>query len=170
MRELEALNNIRYFEAPSEEYFVPEDGKSSRSIFIAGGITGCEEWQFKTSARILENTKDDVCVFNPRRKNFVMEPGSSEKQIEWEFHHLRHAHCILFWFAPRQMQPIVLYELGAHSNAKERKPIFVGVHVKYPRYEDVLIQTKLIRPEIKIFHTLTGLENQVIDYFNKGGV
>ena len=55
------------------------------TLFLAGGITGVEDWQ----SRAVESLKDlDIAVCNPRRKNFKQfkdEAGfvESQKQIQW---------------------------------------------------------------------------------------
>lgn len=134
---------MKYVEAPQDYEYQLNDGQS---IFLAGGITGCPDWQAAVR-RELKNTR--WTVFNPRRANFPMhDPSAAEEQIRWEHTHLRLAHVILFWFPAEAIQPIALYELGAWTMT--RKAIFVGVHPNYPRRQDVEIQTRLARPEIKV--------------------
>jgi len=73
---------------------------------------------------------------------------------------------IQFWFPQETLCPIVLYELGAWS--KTNKPIFVGVHPEYKRRQDVEIQTKLARPEVKIVFSLENLAKQIRDFASIG--
>jgi len=51
--------------------------------------------------------------------------------------------------------PITLYELGTWLMTD--KPLFVGVHPAYARRLDVEIQTRLVRPEVKIVYSLAAL-------------
>jgi hypothetical protein len=138
---------VIYVEAPNTY-----DGEG-RSVFLAGGITGCPDWQADV-VKMLTDT--DLVLFNPRRVDFpIHDPGASQKQIQWEHDHLRKADAILFWFPCETMCPIVLYELGAWSMMG--KPLFVGVHSDYSRRRDVEIQTSLARPDVSIFYGLEDL-------------
>ena len=133
------------------------------SVFLAGGITRCPDWQ-QEMRRILADF--DLVVLNPRRKNFpIHDPGAAEEQIAWEYTHLRAADAILFWFPCETICPIVLYELGAWSMTN--KPIFVGVHPDYKRRQDVEIQTRLVRPEVEVVFTLQDLALRVATW--RGG-
>ena len=135
----------------------------NKSIFFAGGITGCSDWQ----TELKEKLKDlDIIIYNPRRKDFpIHDPTAAQAQITWEFQHLRKADAISFWFGPETMQPIVLFELG--SWVVSNKPIVVGVDPKYQRKQDVEIQTKLARPELKIVSSLDKLSDQIFKLFNE---
>ena len=128
-----------------------------KSIFLAGGITGCPNWQ-QEMKQMLKDT--DLILLNPRRANFpIHDPNAANEQITWEHKHLSKAGAILFWFAKETIQPIVLYELGAWSMTD--KTIFVGVHPEYPRRQDVEIQTSLVRPNVKIVYSLQALSQQI---------
>lgn len=123
------------------------------SVFLAGGISGCPDWQTKVVNFL---TPYDIAVFNPRRKRFPMDkPEEAEAQIVWEFEHLNKADIILFWFCKDTLCPIVLYELGAHI--KDNKPICVGVEPGYQRERDVKIQAKLARPDMQIVDSIDEL-------------
>ena len=63
----------------------------------------------------------DLTLLNPRRKSFPIDiPGEAFRQISWEFHALRAATEILFWFPCETLCPIVLYELGAWSMMNQK--------------------------------------------------
>lgn len=147
---------MRYIECPK----VYDGGNGTlNSLFLAGGITGCRDWQ----AELVEMLKDEkhLVILNPRRKNFpIDDTNSSRAQIEWEYKHLGMASAVSFWFPKETLCPITLYELGKQS-AHYFKPIMVGVHPKYKRREDVEIQTKLIRPEVRIAKSLEGLAQEI---------
>ncbi len=143
-----------YIEAP--EKF---DGEG-KSIFCAGGITGCPDWQAEMVKLLCSS---DWTILNPRRANFPIDnPKASQEQIEWEYKHLRLAQAILFWFPQESICPIVLYELGAWSMTQ--KPLFIGIHPNYPRRQDVEIQTSLVRPDINIAYSLEELARQILDF------
>lgn len=135
---------------------------SPTSIFMAGGITNCPDWQ-QDMRELLSNT--NLTLLNPRRVDFpIHDPDAAKAQITWEHIHLRKANAILFWFPHETLCPIVLYELGAWSIGS--KQIFVGVHPEYQRRQDVEIQTHLVRKDFKIVYSLEGLANQVIEWNN----
>jgi Nucleoside 2-deoxyribosyltransferase like len=143
----------RYVECPAEY----ERSGEEQSLFLAGGITGCIDWQ-QQMRRLLEPSA--LVLVNPRRGTYDFgDPAAAEFQIGWEFRHLRQVSAILFWFAAEQIQPISLYELGAWSMSS--KPIFVGVDPGYPRRQDVIVQTRLVRPEVQVVDSLEALARQV---------
>lgn len=146
---------MEYIEAPI--HYWPKRG--DLSVFLAGGITGCPDWQ-QEMRHLLGQTR--LHVLNPRRADFpIGDPDAAMEQITWEHDHLRQASGILFWFPCETLCPIVLYELGAWSMALGT-PIFVGVHPDYVRLQDVRIQTHLIRPEVHIAADLEALADQVV--------
>jgi hypothetical protein len=140
---------MRYVECP--EIYPLLDNK--RGLFLAGGITGCPDWQSEIVV-LLGDT--DWVVFNPRRKNFpIDDPDVATEQIKWEYDHLRKASTILFWFPYQAICPIALYELGAWSMTE--KPMYIGMHPEYERRKDVEVQTGLVRPDVVIVYTLEDL-------------
>lgn len=143
-----------YVEAPNT---CKEDG---RSIFIAGGITGCENWQNK----LVDSLKyEKIIIYNPRRNGMQKrDKDIKEEQITWEYNHLRKADAISFWFPGRGQCPITLYELGAWSMTE--KQIFVGVDKDFWRKADVEFQTKLVRPDIVPVNRLSDLSKQIKDW------
>jgi hypothetical protein len=127
------------------------------SVFLAGGITGCPDWQ-QEIASLLKDT--DLLVLNPRRKEFPMNDDQAARiQIKWEYQHLRAADAILFWFPKESVCPIALYELGAWSMTN--KTIFVGVHPDYERRLDIEIQIGLRKPGVGIVYSLSELADQI---------
>jgi hypothetical protein len=143
---------MKYIEA-SNTYNGPE-----KSLFLAGGISGCPDWQADV-VRMLAET--NLVLLNPRRKDFPMDdPSQADFQIKWEHAHLRKASAVLFWFPCETLCPITLYELGAWSMTE--KPLFVGIHPNYARRQDVEVQTQLARPEIGIAYSLQELAGQVL--------
>ena len=73
---------------------------------------------------------------------------------------------ILYWFSRGSLNPISLYELGLHGNSQLKTKIFIGIDPEYERKLDVVIQTRLSRPEIEIVYSLDELADQIIKYYN----
>ncbi len=131
----------------------------SRKIFLAGGITGCNNWQ-KYIIDNLRNENDNLILFNPRRNNFdITDKSIEEKQIKWEFKHINYI-CdqVLFWFCEETLCPIVLYELGTQICCDS---LYLGIHPNYKRKRDIEIQSKLINPKIKISYSLDELIERI---------
>lgn len=60
----------------------PQEMDESRpSVFLAGGITGCQDWQAQMIAA-LKNL--DVVLLNPRRAIWADDPKELRRQIAWE--------------------------------------------------------------------------------------
>jgi len=146
-----------YVEAPNT---IQSDKKS---IFLAGGITGCSDWQ----KEMVKNLGDlDIIVYNPRRENFpIHDPSAAMAQIKWEFDHLRKASMIQFWFGSETIQPIVLFELG--SWVVSNKPIVVGMDSAYQRKQDVIVQTALARPDVNVVYSLKDLTSEIFKTINE---
>jgi len=141
---------MEYIEAPN---FIDTD---KRSLFLAGGISGCRPWQNEILPGL---DKMDITVFNPRRKNFPTDRDVTMEQITWEYSYLRKASVISFWFCRETLCPITLFELGAWLMTN--KPIIIGMDPDYQRRVDIEIQTKLARPEIQIVYSLRELLFQI---------
>lgn len=127
------------------------------SVFLAGGITNCPNWQKVAADWLIDRA---IIPLNPRRDNFpIDDPTASEFQIKWEFRHLHYANAVMFWF-PESVspQPIALYELGYH--AAKGTDIAVGVSPGYLRKFDVYQQLQLSRPKVKV---RTSLSDTLLD-------
>lgn len=147
---------MKYIESPE----IYKNFDSKKSIFLAGGITNCPDWQLEMVERLKNH---DIILLNPRRKKFPINvPTASKEQIQWEFEHMRRADTILFWFPKESICPIALYELGAWCMTD--KLLWIGVHPNYERKVDIEEQTKLARPEIIIAYDLKDLADQVKMY------
>jgi hypothetical protein len=146
-----------YVEAPQ---MLPRT--DSQKLFLAGGISGCIDWQKEA----IEELRDlDILIINPRRKYFDTSRKDIEmEQIRWEFSALQESDIVLFWFPPQTLCPITLYELGKISCSN--KKLFIGVDPDYSRKSDVIIQTGLIRPDVIIVHSIKELVNQTRVYYD----
>ncbi len=137
---------LRYIEAPARY-----DGEAA-SLFLGGGITGCPNWQMRAVLQ-LDAIGSPAVVLNPRRKSYPAgQAEAAREQIAWEYEHLRIADVILFWFCADTVQPIALYELGAHAARGTR--LAVGAHPHYPRRLDVVEQLRHVRPDVTVHESL----------------
>jgi hypothetical protein len=146
---------MHYIEAP-QAY-----NGSEPSLFLAGGITNCPDWQ-KAMVAGLQDLP--LVIFNPRRSPFPQDSNAAREQIEWEYTYLRKATAISFWFPEETLCPITLYELGAWSMTN--KKLFLGVHPNYQRMLDIKVQTALVRPDITIVQTLEELNRSIRSWKN----
>lgn len=163
---------MRYIEALEE--YTPSQGELS--LFLAGGISECNDWQRFVPSRF---SYSNLVLLNPRRANFpIDDPLASEEQIIWEHKHLRLATAIMFWFPCETLCPITLFEygkwLGSHDLTTQgksivslRKQLFVGCHPDYGRKNDLIIQTELERPGLKVHQCLTAVFEEVDNWYAK---
>jgi len=154
---------IRVFEAVTKR-----SGNGYR-LFIAGGVTNCPDWQAELIKKLMNSEIDvDVDIYNPRRKNFpIRDKNASHEQIMWEYDRLKNADMISFWFSRGSLNPISLYELGMWGNSRNSN-IVVGVDEEYERIPDVLIQTKLARPDVTVMLSLDQLAANIVEKINNG--
>eukprot|EP01120_Amphizonella_sp_Union-15-10_P008942 TRINITY_DN3302_c0_g1_i1.p1 TRINITY_DN3302_c0_g1~~TRINITY_DN3302_c0_g1_i1.p1 ORF type:complete len:333 (-),score=48.98 TRINITY_DN3302_c0_g1_i1:54-1052(-) len=158
----EKTPTMNYIECPDE---FDEIGPS---IFLAGGISNCTDWQSYVSKEI-QKILPSLVVLNPRRSNFdLLDTNMTKQQITWEFKHLRKSTAILFWFPSESICPIALYELGTWTILAQQTntKIFIGCDQFYTRKEDLIIQTQLANPSIlPIVESLESLIAQVKDWY-----
>ncbi len=136
------------------------------SLFVAGAITGAEDWQ-TGFARDLSAT--DLTLLNPRRETYnALDPQALREQIRWEHDGLRHASAISFWFPAGALCMISLYELGSWAHWRDPngrpKPLFVAAQPDYARYEDVVIQLELERPDVQVVSSLDELAARILNW------
>lgn len=121
-------------------------------LFLAGGITNCPDWQ-KEAIGYLEDIPG--IALNPRRSGAFTEDIAGE-QIEWEYHALRSAETVLFWFPKETLCPITLLELGVFTQRPQTR-LIVGTDLDYARRFDVIKQLELARPEVRVRHDVEDL-------------
>ena len=139
------MQNGRYVTCP--ETYVKENTRRF-SVFLAGGITGCPDWQQQLKETPLFR-EYPVDFLNPRQPSFdVNNPNATQNQISWEHAHFKVADAVLFWFCAETVQPITLFELGVQLSGN--KPLFIGVNPNYARKQDVILQTRLARPDVSV--------------------
>jgi len=134
--------------------------QSESSIFLAGGISNCPDWQADVADRLSRNTNS--IIYNPRRADFNMEAYEevSREQIRWEFYALRMAKVNLFWFPCETLCPITLFELGAAIPRLHPGALMVGTHPDYQRRFDIIEQSKLAGSPIRVFDDLEELVSE----------
>ncbi|MER5863138.1 nucleoside 2-deoxyribosyltransferase domain-containing protein [Kitasatospora sp. NPDC002040] len=147
-----------YIVAPQS--YLPAPGGPA-AVFLAGGISGCADWQAEAAAALLAA---GLVVINPRRPEglAVDDPERAPAQIAWEHHHLHQQGVFtLFWFpGSGSVQPIALFELGVALG--EGRPLAVGVDPGYLRRLDVHEQLRHARPGLVVHPTLAEVVAQVI--------
>ena len=129
--------------------------KDDIRVFLAGGISNCDNWQEKVIEELKEwetaKNLENVVIDNPRRKHFDIEQDSSEEQIKWEFNKLEKCDIFSIYFCNSEsVQPICMYELGRNIlRMQEKFPddwqvrIVISIEDGYSREQDVLIQSRL---------------------------
>jgi len=122
-------------------------------IFIAGPISGAEDWQ-KQAEKLLENIERDeeLITANPRRPEGIPRVGDiAKEQITWEHRNLQLARVVMFYFVKGSgiITPLELgKELGRGS------PIVLGIDKSFDRPFDIETQALLEQPELPIYRTL----------------
>lgn len=130
------------------------------SIFLAGGITGCPDWQSDVAMKLA--TELPVIVYNPRRiGDLAMNGEDAYRQIHWEHMALNAASMTFFWFPAEGQCMISLFELGKELG--RNSDIVVGVHPGYVRRFDVETQIELEGSGIKIYNNLDFMVDDFID-------
>ena len=122
------------------------------TVFLAGGITNCPDWQSDVIKRLENMGMNRLIVFNPRRENFpINDPSAADEQIAWEFNALQRADIFSMYFSAGDSdQPICMYELGRNIVTMQMKHptdwqnrLIISVEDEYRRHKDVLVQTEL---------------------------
>lgn len=153
---------MRIVTAPDYESY-----EHDKTIFIAGGISGCPDWQ-KEFLECLGFYDPELVCYNPRRSYFNVEDSSvSTDQIAWERNYLDKADAIVFWFPEETLCPITLFELGV-AIGRGDKEIFVGCHPNYTRKFDVETQLDLAGLRYTMSPTFFQLIASVILWAEEG--
>ena len=129
------------------------------TVFLAGGISGCRDWQKETIEhlyRFVGRDDNQVVVYNPRQENFdVSDPSAASDQITWEYQYLDKVDIFSMYFVGgNQVQPICMYELGRYTNPYDQQVI--SVETDYIRKNDVIIQVALATRGLTTVHDGTS--------------
>lgn len=134
-----------------------------KSLFLAGGITGCPDWQSKIISTLeLSWVSKKHYIYNPRRKDFDASNKDVEfEQISWEYEHLEQCDKMIFWFPCETLCPITLFELGKWCNGN--KILAIGIDPKYQRKADIEVQMSLMNNDIPIVYNLEDLITTILN-------
>jgi hypothetical protein len=157
---------IAYFEAVCD-LNNPSGVLQGKSVFLAGGITNCPDWQSEIVSQLKNIDKNvnrfNLNIYNPRRKTFdITNPKETENQIAWEFAALRKCEYNLFWFSEGSLNPIVLFELGSALERKDIDNLIIGCHLNYERRQDVIHQVACKHPSAPIQTSIRGIVADLI--------
>lgn len=167
----------------NEDDTIPTNKDFDIRCFLAGGITGCDNWQQK----VIKYVKDldiqhalrpynDLMLINPRRENFpIGDPNAAEQQITWEFNALSDDALSIFsmyFCASDSDQPICMYELGRYLTIMKQKypdaymdMVVISVEKGYKRAQDVYYQVKLMsNDQVQIIEDATPEKHAQIIY------
>jgi Nucleoside 2-deoxyribosyltransferase like len=131
---------------------------TNTSVFLAGGISNCPDWQKEVQDMINSDTFD---VINPRREIGFDKTGQiAEEQITWEHRALSIADDYIFWFPKETLCPITLFELGKileRTMNGSDKVILIGWHEEYQRGFDLSVQIRLATTQKRrVLHAAPG--------------
>lgn len=117
------------------------------TVFLAGGITGCRDWQKEVIDHLHKFVgRDDTqaVVYNPRQENFdINNPHTAVDQITWEYQYLNQVDIFSMYFVGGdQIQPICMYELGRYIKAYDDYQV-ISTEKDYIRKFDVACQVAL---------------------------
>jgi hypothetical protein len=167
---------IHYHEAP--DYSGRRDGltgpaQPGRSVFMAGGITGCPPWHaesvelFEQVVKIADPLPHDLHLLNPARKNFpIHDPDAGRQQVIWEQLHLLDPDAVtMFWFPDSGPvpQPIALLEFGQllgmravarAAGVTTMRPFVIGADPNYVRRNDLQLFLDMHEPAAVLHSSL----------------
>ena len=170
---------IEVITAPEHKYLYP----SAVKVFLAGGIQKCPEWQRQIIGSLTYDYNEimpfdygvnrDIVVMNPRRVEWLNEPGAAQKQIEWEFDMIEKCDLFTMYFANSESdQPICMYELGRNlERMKQRFPndwydrIIITCDSKYKRVKDVIVQTALATDNRISVDVVNGIDDSISAHY-----
>lgn len=144
------------------------------TIFLAGGISKCWEWQRACLDEIERLSKekkvntDNMIVYNPRRSCFKPDAKVHEinEQVKWEYHYLESCDVFSIYFCESEStQPICMYELGRNVAIKQQNKdstdlVVVSAERSYSRYLDVALQLFCVFGENDSNKVMTGMEDR----------
>ena len=135
----------------------------STSVFLAGGISNCPQWQSYVKDSLVD-IGNELTLINPRQQDYLFDDAvAARHQIGWEYEYLHRVDTIAFWFPKETVCPISLFELGcAVTRSKnESLRVFVGCHPEYSRKFDLEVQLGIRNTYIEIVNSLDELSHQI---------
>lgn len=137
------------------------------SIFLAGGISNCADWQSVVAEKLEEKYGNEIEIINPRRVVWDDDRKDNEvsrEQILWERSYIKDADTVIFWFSKETLCPITLFELG--SAIHEKDIAVIGIDPEYQRKFDIEIQVPLVA-NIPIVYSIDDLIEETIKKIDK---
>lgn len=127
------------------------------SVFLAG----CANTEWRKEFLTYFDEKNHILFYDPKRDNWdVNNKEFMEQQIFWEFTNLRKSNVVVFWFNGGSVCPITLLEYGLWGLSKGT-PVVIGVSSDYEKKDDIYLQTRLARPDIRIVDNLYELSYEL---------
>lgn len=134
-------------------------------VFLAGGITGCPNWQPELH-EMVAHVYPEVPIFSPRRAGWVDLTGDdADYQLEWEKHWLELADIVSFWFPKESDCPITLYELADMTRKfmyEDKPEILLGCDPEYRRKFDITKQSEMRGYPTNVWSSLSALSRCII--------
>lgn len=132
--------------------FPDNESLSLSRVFLAGCAN--TDWR-KDFVQYFSHLQ--VVMLDPKRDDWnLMDKSKMKEQVTWEYNNLRKADIIVYFFNAGSVCPITLLEYGMWGLSKGT-PIIVGVTSDYEKRDDVILQTKLARPDIRVVNDLYEL-------------
>ena len=133
-------------------------GGNTVTCFLGGGITNCRDWQKEVIEELynLEKQFDltDLVILNPRRQYFDVNKIKAEDQIKWQFNFINISDLFSMFFCgdTDSPQPICFFEYGKQLVKRKNKvnTLIVTAEKTFKRIDDVIIQTKLMFPNVNL--------------------
>jgi len=132
-------------------------------IFLAG----CANTDWRKEFVKYFDEDDDVVFLDPKREDWdLMNKSMMEEQVTWEFVKQKNADIMVFYYNAGSVCPITLLEFGLWGLSKGT-PMVVGVTSDYEKHDDIILQTKLARPETRIVESLYELSYETKSKIDK---
>jgi len=142
------------------EYYAPK--KTDITVFLAGGITNCDDWQDIVIGYLLglpADQTENLVVYNPRRNEWPSNSDDEEirRQIHWEADYIRCADIFSMYFTntKKSDQPICFYELGKYAGYRD----IISYQEGFTRALDVKYQLEVRGIDDRINENFTPLQH-----------
>jgi hypothetical protein len=139
LKHLKKKSAIMLYRSPDPLPFV----FSRPSVFMAGGICNCTDWQSQL-APVFDTGLYDVV--NPRKlAGYDHNRVTARAQIEWEHKALSNVDSCVFWFPEENVSAVTLLELGKMLSRASHHSVrlAVGWHPNYQLAYDLEAQIHL---------------------------
>lgn len=129
------------------------------AVFLAGGITNCEDWQSEVISYLASLPAKDtehLVIFNPRRTKWPKNGDTDEirRQIHWEADYISKSNIFSMYFTNTKDsdQPICFYELGRYTQNSRN---IISYQEGFKRALDVDIQMEILNSGIMVNKNVT---------------